>query len=156
MAAVCRAKKRCGRCGKENCKEECKDLEKANCVHCGGEHHAGSAQCPRRVKEGKVNKIREKRGMSYAAALKKVEGSSREEVQQLEKEEHGDNISIDKRGFLAFIAMVINCAVDIQTKSERIKMVLDAARRFLRVEDVTGEDLDNKLREGFAPQTQNV
>ena len=44
--------------------------------------------------------------------------------------------------------MVINCAVDIQSKSERIKMVLEAARRYLDVLDVTGEDLDNILREG--------
>ena len=49
---------------------------------------------------------------------------------------------------MAFIAMVINCAGDIQTKSERIKMVLEAARRFLDVLDVTGEDLDKTLREG--------
>ena len=60
-----------------------------------------------------------------------------------------------KKGFLAFIAMVINCAVEIQRKSERIKMVLDAARRFLNVGDISGEDLDTALREGFAP-TQTV
>ena len=57
---------------------------------------------------------------------------------------------MDKRQFLAFIAMVINCAVEMQGKSERIKMVLDAARRFLGIEDITGEDLDTTLREGFA------
>lgn len=34
-------------------------------------------------------------------------------------------------------------------KSERIKMVLKAARRFLNVVDMSGEKLDETLREGF-------
>ena len=37
VAAVCRGSKRCGRCGKESCKEECKEREEpAKCLHCGG------------------------------------------------------------------------------------------------------------------------
>lgn len=32
------------------------------------------------------------------------------------------NICMDMKGFGAFIAMVINCAVEIQGKSERIKI----------------------------------
>ena len=60
-------------------------------------------------------------------------------------------ISMDKKSFLAFTAMVINCAVEIKGKSERIKMILDAARRFLKVDDVSGEDLNNLQREGFTP-----
>ena len=58
-----------------------------------------------------------------------------------------NNICMEKTRFLAFIAMIINCAVEIQRKSERIKMVLAAARRFLNVTDVTGEELDSLLRE---------
>lgn len=38
--------------------------------------------------------------------------------------------------------MVNNCAVEILGRSERIKMVLDAARRFLKVVDVSGQDRD--------------
>ena len=60
----------------------------------------------------------------------------------------GQSIWMDKRKFLAFIAMVINCAIEIKGKSERIKMVLNAARKFLGIEDITGEDLDSTLREG--------
>lgn len=48
--------------------------------------------------------------------------------------------------------MVINSAVEIHRKSERIKMVLDAARGFLNAVDISGEDVT--LREGFA-QTGN-
>lgn len=155
VAAVCRGSKTCGRCGKEGCKEECKE-EPAKCLHCGGEHHVGSSQCPRKQKEMRVNKIRKgKQGMSYAEAVKKVEGSNettettittQEPKQSANATERG--IYIDQKRFLAFIAMVINCSVEIQSKSERIKMILHAAKRFLDVGDVSGEDLDNILREG--------
>ena len=47
--------------------------------------------------------------------------------------------------------MVVNCAVEIKGKSERIKMVLDAARRFLDIVDISGEELDNTLRKEFIP-----
>ena len=65
-------------------------------------------------------------------------------------------IWLDRKGFLAFIAMVINCAVELKGKSERIKMILEAARRFLRVDDVSGEDLDNVLREGLPGSVDQV
>ena len=98
---------------------------------------------------------RETRGqISYAEAVKRVEEKVTEQAEmESEEEKAADknlNVILDKRQFLAFIAMVINCAADIKTKSEIIKMVLDAAKRFLNVVDVTGEDLDNTLREGFA------
>ncbi|CAM4675085.1 unnamed protein product [Leuciscus chuanchicus] len=60
-------------------------------------------------------------------------------------------IGVDKKRFLGFIAMVVNCAVEIKGKSERIKMVLDAARRFLDIVDISGEELDDTLRKEFIP-----
>ena len=70
------------------------------------------------------------------------------EKENTEENKDDKNIVMGKREFLAFIAMVINCAADIKTKSERIKMVLVAAKTFLNVVDVSGEELDNTLREG--------
>ena len=35
---------------------------------------------------------------------------------------------MDRRRFLTFVAMVINCASEIETKSEKIKMVVNAAK----------------------------
>ena len=75
------------------------------------------------------------------------------EREERSKESNEQNFVMDKKQFLAFIAMVINCAVEMQGKSERIKMVLEAARRFLNIGDITGEDLDNTLRGGFGSQT---
>ena len=161
VAAVCSRNSRCGRCGKDNCCEEhCNMEEEPKCLHCEGNHRAGAAACPRRVKEVKVNKILgESKGLiTYAEAVRRVEGStSGTETAHAERESKSDNsFTMDKRQFLAFIAMVINCAAEIKTKSERIKMVLDAARRFLGVENVSGEDLDSTLREGFSTQASGT
>ena len=90
--------------------------------------------------------------MSYAEAVKRLEG--KDDVVQKEPEERRRGAGLvwfDKKRFLAFIAMVINCAVEIDRKSERIKMVLDAARRFLDIGEITGEDLNDLLNEEFAP-----
>lgn len=57
---------------------------------------------------------------------------------------------MDKRGSLGFIAMVINCAAEIQGKSESIKMMLYTTRRYLNVVDISGKYLDT-LRGGFVP-----
>ena len=159
VAAVCRGTKTCGRGGKEGCKGECEGKEEIKCIHCGGHHYAGSAQCPRKIKEVMVHRMRtEKKGISYAEAVRKVEGTNEErkteQKKQDERRNDNNNICMDKTRFLAFIAMVINCAVEISRKTERITMVLEAARRFLNVVDVTGEDLDAVLREGVtAAQT---
>lgn len=54
---------------------------------------------------------------------------------------------MDKKGFLAFIAMVINCAIEVKGRSERINMVSEAARRFLNIVDISEEDLDTLLKD---------
>ena len=163
VAAVCRGVRRCGRCGKEKCDEKCVTEEPA-CLHCNGAHFVGSAECPKRKEEDKVNRIRmdKTKRVTYAEALKrmdedekadeKADGNGKRETDVVKKRDER-NLCMDKRQFLAFIAMVINCAIEMQGKSERIKMVLEAARRFLNIEDITGEDLDNTLRGVSTNQT---
>ena len=39
---------------------------------------------------------------------------------------------------------------EVQDKAGRITIILDAARTFLNIVDISGEDLDSRLSEGFA------
>ena len=39
---------------------------------------------------------------------------------------------------LAFLAMMINCAAEVEKKSERIEIIVDAVRKFWDVEGITG------------------
>ena len=157
VAAVCRGDIKCGRCGKrqDQCNGKCEEENvPVKCSNCAGNHYSGSAQCPERIKEVKVNKIRKEKRVTYAEAVKSVESKDIVEKQP-ETERKGNGVEpvicFEKGRFLAFIAMVINCAVDISRKTERIKMVLDAARRFLNIVDISGEDLNEILTEEFAP-----
>ena len=100
-----------------------------------------------------MKRIRGEDRVSYAEAVKKLEQNGNV-IMQSKPEEKRNNadqtICLDKKRFLAFIAMVINCAIEIQSKSERIKMILVAASRFLDIVDISGEDLDDILRGGAA------
>lgn len=84
--------------------------------------------------------------MSYAEAV------SRAKAEKEQKEvcsRNGKYITLELKCFLAFIAMVINCASGLHGKSDQIHMILVAEKRFLNVDNITGEDLDLMLREGF-------
>ena len=58
---------------------------------------------------------------------------------------------MDRRRFLAFIAMVLNCVSEIDTKSERIKMVVHAfdLDMILGIFDVKGDEMQEILEKGF-------
>ena len=45
--------------------------------------------------------------------------------------------------------MVINCACEIETKSEKIKMVVHAAKEILGIFDVEGDEIQGILEKGF-------
>lgn len=92
-------------------------------------------------KQIKVSKIRTSEGLSYAKATKRLERKDERAAWQKEQEPErkGDDqniICMDKKQSLAFTAMVVYCAVEIKRESERIKVVLDAARRFLDIADI--------------------
>ena len=108
---MCSGNRVCGRCGEEKFNKDCKARQiKAKCVHCGGEDHAGSAQCPKREKEVKVSRIRAESGtrpISYAEDVRRVE---REEIKSSERvclqrefERKGEmseqNICMDKKRY---------------------------------------------------------
>ena len=50
---------------------------------------------------------------------------------------------------LRFIAMVINCASEIEKKMVRIRMVVDAAREILGITNVEGDETNRILEKGF-------
>ena len=58
VAAVCRGERKCGRCGKGDCrKRQCEEQQvQAKCYNCDGNHHAGAAICPKRIKEENVKR----------------------------------------------------------------------------------------------------
>jgi hypothetical protein len=60
---------------------------------------------------------------------------------------------VSKIGFLAFIAMVINCTAGMDQKSQKIEVVVAAAEMYLGVRDLTAQELQDVLS-GDAPSFQ--
>ena len=50
---------------------------------------------------------------------------------------------------MKFLTMVINCTAGVERKYEEIDIIVDAARRFLGVVGVSGEGVQQMLREAF-------
>ena len=154
VASVCRRVRRCGRCGGEGCKEEC-GTEDPKCLHCEGSHVVGSAECPKRKEEVKVSRIRMEKVLTYAEAVKRKDEKRGVMKETEDKKKKDEGMWMDKGQFLAFIAMVMSCDKE-QDKEARIKMILDAARTFLNIADISGEDLESKMNEGFAKTQTNM
>ena len=100
-AAVCRGTSKCGRCGKAECiGKKCEEEQKpAECLHCKGNHRAGAASCPKRIKEVNVNKMRKGKRMLYAEALKTLDRNEtvHHEPEEKTKETWEPSICYDKK-----------------------------------------------------------
>ena len=160
VVVVCRrGRNRCRRCGKDGCSEEDCELtiEQAVCIHCKSNHKVGAKKGQRRIMECEVERTRATNKMSYVEATRRVrEGNGTGMKEQdrpgpVEKQRKSDRDSLimDRRRFLAFIAMVINCASEIETKSEKIKMVAHAAKEILGIFNVEGDEIQGILEKGF-------
>ena len=100
--------------------------------------------------EMEIMRIRSKRRLSHEEAAR---NGKIEEVRDNQSRRKHDEYSFskDKIKFLAFLAMVIYCAAEAERKSERIEIVVDAARKFFDIEEITGENVQGLLREAFRP-----
>ena len=128
----------CEKCAEGHETKECVVLGKVvECVNCRGAHGAGDQTCPVWGKQVEVSRVRVEQRLSYAEAVKKVEedglkGRSGESSRDIpvQRDWPKSDISFSKIGFLAFIAMVINCTAEMERKSQKIDVVA-AAERYL-------------------------
>ena len=116
------------------------------CVNCRVAHRAGDQKCPERERQVGVSRVRVVQKLSYAEAVKKVEEEGAR-GRDPERRPTSD-ICFSKIGFLAFIAMVINCTAGIERKSQKIEVVVAAAERYMGVQDLTSEELQGVLSGG--------
>lgn len=55
-------------------------------------------------------------------------------------------VVVDKIAFVSFLAEVVNCSVQPESRTERIKIIITAAEKYLDVEGVTVEQINDKLK----------
>ena len=151
IAAVCRGKQRCLKCGGEHKIQECGENTQDKCCNCGGEHRATYGGCEFRKKAIEVQKVKTTNNLSYAEALKKVQEKQKETVSNIqvlrrEPEQHArvyNPVEFDK--LVLFMAYVINCTDQVKHKNEKIKIIVKGAEKFLGMRNISWEQVKQKL-----------
>lgn len=150
VAAICRGKRRCGKCGGEDHEYgQCKEGTSVKCCNCGGSHSAAYKGCQAHKKASEVQRVKVEEKLTYAEAIKKVDGRRKLETGQRQQGQRqsvisqqskespspicADAIKVDSVKFLAFLAEVINCSAVTESRSERIKVIVKAAQKHFRV-----------------------
>lgn len=162
VAAVCKGKQRCGRCGGEHEYGRCDEGAKLKCCNCGGEHSSAYRGCEVSKKAAEVQRIRVSQGMSYAEAAKVVSGNIQVTKQNDTKNKGVGNckrcdklkeetLLVNKNDFVLFMADIINCSAQTKSRNERIKIIVKSAEKYLDVKGMSCEDVRDILNEDAQP-----
>lgn len=142
------------------------------CCNCGGAHSAAYQGCVKQQEEKEVQRYRAVNLVSYAEAVKQVKArgpATNQRVNQKEASMQGDGqgrddslvrgdrptMQVGKIDFLAFIIKVINCSAQATTRTDRIKIILQAAKAHLDMASVPVEEVMKKLSEGQGEPSQS-
>lgn len=163
VAAICRGKKRCGKCGGEDHEYgQCQENASVKCCNCGGAHSAAYKGCQAHKRAAEVQRVKIEEKVTYAEAIKKVDEKRKLETDQRPQEQNQittcqhnkevqkpigkKDIQVNSVKFLAFLAEVINCTALTDKKSEKIKIIVKAAQKHLCVGgEVTFEEINRTL-----------
>ncbi len=156
VAAVCRGKQRCARCGGEHEYGKCGQEVNPKCCNCGGDHSAGYGGCKVRKHAAQVQNVRIQEGLTYSEALKKVGKNlesgekSKEIIQQkteMAKEKTKEKFGIKNNvAFVTFMAEVVNCSAQTESRTERIRIIIKAAEKYLEIEGISVDMINVKLK----------
>lgn len=162
VAAVCKSRKRCARCGGEHDYGKCEGAG-IRCCNCGGDHNVAFGGCEVRKRAIEVQNEKARKNITYAEAVKMVDSRNKEKVKVVQKEDGNednselegrikeDTMVVSKVNFLLFIAEVINCTAQTEKKTTKIQIIVRAAERFLGVKDISWV----KIRDGLVTESQS-
>lgn len=161
IAAACKSKLRCAKCGGEHEYGKCERGVKIKCCNCGGEHSAAYKGCDAHKKAVQIQNVKVKEKLSYAEAIRKVksnENSSRlapvtqPPVQSKYKccNVTKDTLIVEKKKFVAFMVEIINCSAQACSRTERTKIIAKAAEKYLDMEEMSVEIINATLIAGIS------
>lgn len=152
IAAVCKGKQRCPKCGEDHKIEECKEDVLEKCCNCGGNHRVTYGGCEVRKRAKEVVQIKTSKNISYAEAVKSVKEQEKRVVEQMgsqtiqqSKTLPEDKVTYSVENLVLFIAYVINCTDQAKNKTEKIKIIVKGAEKFLGFNEGTWEEINKKL-----------
>lgn len=154
IAKVCHSKQRCGKCGGEHEYGQCSDAEIKKCCNCGGDHTAAYGGCPARKKAVVIQQVKTSRNLTYADAAKIVQGESGGDKKAPQATLTGTEVRrqeemINPEKLILFIAYVVNCAEDLKSKTDKLKMIVKAASKFLNIGTLSWNKVQEALHQPF-------
>ena len=153
IAAACKGKQRCLKCGGEHRVEECKAEGQDKCCNCGGQHRVTFGGCEVRKRAVEIEQVKAVNNISYAEAVKKVQGqrgrgdTEKVNIVSRTEEEHTEktNIALEVDKLILFMAYVINCTEQVKHKTDKIKIIVRGAEKFLGMRDISWEQIAKSL-----------
>lgn len=130
---------------------KCVEGAEIKCCNCGGRHSAAYAGCPVQQEAREVQKIKTVKHLTYAEATRKVKGAvetKRTNVQGTMAESFpqkdvnyvrnkpDQHIVMNKIDFVAFICAVVNGTSQVERKSDKLKIIVGCANKFLKLTQV--------------------
>lgn len=151
VAAVCRGKQRCPRCSGDHRVEECGGNCDFKCCNCGEQHAVTYGGCEVRKKAVEIQKVKVASSISYAEAVRKVQeqnpGGSGDQTGDSGRQQNVDEsnkLSMDN--LIVFLAYVINCADQAKHKTDKIKIIVKGAEKYLGV-NISWEQVNKRLED---------
>lgn len=104
-----------------------------------------------RKRAASVQQVRAIKNLSYADAVKEVdrEKGQREKLEAVRKQPGDVNLSSER--LVLFISYVINCTEGLKSKTEKIRVIVKAAGKFLNL-DVTQDKISHALYLSESPE----
>jgi len=97
VAAVCRGKIRCVKCGGEHEFDKCTEVNGLKCCNCGGPHSAAYGGCEVQIKAREVQKYKAEHNVTYAEVVK-ICGSKEDRREEVKgQKQDSRNIEIGKQ-----------------------------------------------------------
>lgn len=157
IAVTCKGKQRCAKCGEDHRFEECGVNVQPKCCNCGGQHSVTYGGCEVRKRAVEIQHVKTTNNISYAEAVKAVQGQKTKEetatISQTVRSEGGQREQANKKAelevdkLILFVAYVINCTDQVKHKTEKIKIIVKGAEKFLGMKDLSWEQINRRLEE---------
>ncbi len=153
IAAVCKGKQRCPKCGGDHRIENCEENAQYKCCNCGGQHRVTYSGCNVRKRAVEIEQMKVVDNISYAEAVKKVQEQRRSDDTDKDKDISrqevgqavGSNPTLTVDGLILFIAYAINCTDQVRHKTEKIKIIVKGAEKFLGINNISWENINKRL-----------
>lgn len=130
------------------------------CCNCGGEHSAAYRGCEVSKRMQEVQRVKVTQGVSYAEAVRSVEkvkvvanssvpNEGGEEQKKSVPPVDDGTMVVSETNFVLFMATVVNCTAQAGGRTEKLQIIVSAAKKYLNFKNMRWEAVRDALAESM-------